>query len=392
MKSHRFAFVCFISAISLGANAQIDTNPTRQATSSNANAAPVAYVYIASTPKGGSANEIVAYSAATNGKLTPIAGSPFQENVTTLAANAKYFVAVNANGFDIDSYKIESDGALHYEASKNAAKSDDCNTLGALFFDRSGRSLYDMETNGSGCVNNTYESFNVVGSNGNVVPVGDSGANAWLQLPASFIGNDVYAYTASCIRDMYWGIYGFKRSSDGDLRAFDINSAPPTPPNGYFYCPALTASDGSNHVAITMQPVNQNTFLPDRPAQLASYTADDAGKLSTTNTAEKMPETEVGLVNDLKMSPSGKLLAVAGSSGLQVFHFNGEKAITRETGLLTKDAIVACFWDKANHLYAISTASSKVIVFTVTTEKAGEAPGSPYNVSSPQDLVVAPIS
>ena len=137
----------------------------------------------------------------------------------SLAANAKYLVAVNANGFDIDSYKIESDGALHYEASKNAAKSDDCNTLGALFFDRSGRSLYDMETNGSGCVNNTYESFNVAASNGNVETVGDSGANAWLQLPASFIGNDVYAYTASCIRDMYLGIYGFKRSSDGDLRA-----------------------------------------------------------------------------------------------------------------------------------------------------------------------------
>ncbi|MGA2560221.1 MAG: hypothetical protein ABSF17_11135 [Terracidiphilus sp.] len=391
MKNHRLVLVCLISAISLGANAQIAANPNRQAISSNAEAAPVALVYIASTPKGGSANEIVAYSAATNGKLTPIAGSPFPENVMSLAANAKYLVAVNANGFDIDSYKIESDGALHYEASKNAAKSDDCNTLGALFFDRSGRSLYDMETNGSGCANNTYESFNVAASNGNVETVGDSGANAWLQLPASFIGNDVYAYTASCIRDMYWGIYGFKRSSNGDLRAININGAPPTPPNGYFYCPALTATDGSNHVAMTMQPVNQNTFLPDRPAQLASYTADDAGNLSTTNTAGKMPETEAGLVNDLKMSPSGELLAVAGSSGLQVFHFNGEKAITRETGLLTKDAIVACFWDKSNHLYAISTASGKLFAFTVTTEKAGEAPGSPYDVSSPQDLVAEPI-
>ena len=102
MKNHRLVLVCLISAISLGANAQIAANPNRQAISSNAEAAPVALVYIASTPKGGSANEIVAYSAATNGKLTPIAGSPFPENVMSLAANAKYLVAVNANG---DVYK-----------------------------------------------------------------------------------------------------------------------------------------------------------------------------------------------------------------------------------------------------------------------------------------------
>jgi hypothetical protein len=37
------------------------------------------------------------------------------------------------------------------------------------------------------------------------------------------------------------------------------------------------------------------------------------------------------------MSPSGKLLAVAGTTGLQVFHFNGSNPIKPYTGLLTKN-------------------------------------------------------
>ena len=392
MKNHgsAFVFVIFAVFLSLGATAQTNSNTDSQANLSTAHNA--AFVYVASKPNGGSANEVEAYAAAADGKLTPVPGSPFQENVTNMAVNREYLVAVNANGFDIDSYRIESDGAPRYRASMNASKAGDCNSLGALFFDRTGRSLYDMETNGSGCANNTYESFNVALANGNVETVGDSGANAWLQLPASFIGNDVYAYTASCIQDMYWGIYGFKRSSDGDLREININGAPPTPPNGYFYCPSLTATDTSDHVAMTMQPVNQQTFDPDRPAQLASYTADGAGNLNTENTAENMPKTEVGSVNDLKTSPSGNLLAVAGAGGLQIFHLNGAKPITRDTGLLTKDAIVECFWDKANHLYAISKTSGKLFVFTVTAEKASEAPGSPYDVSSPLNLAVQPLS
>ncbi len=348
------------------------------------------YIYPAHLPAPRE-TRLLRYTAAADGKLTRMAGSPFQENVTRMASNGKYLMAVNANGYDIDSYRIETGGALHFEASKDASNSGDCNSLGPLFFDRTGQSLYDMETDGSGCANNTYVSFDFGKANGEVQSVGNSGGNAWLDLPASFIGDDVYAYTASCIQDMYWGIYGFKRSSDGKLKPLNINGNPPTPPSGYFYCPAFTASDASNHVAITMQPVNQQTFNPDRPAQLAAYTVDGSGNLTTENTAKTMPATEVGAVNDLKISPQGTLLAVAGTSGLQVFHFNGAKVITKQTGLLTKDAIGQCFWDKANHLYAISKTSGKLFVFTVTPEKASEASGSPYEVSSPNDLVVQPL-
>ena len=89
-----------------------------------------------------------------------------------------------------------------------------------------------------------------------------------------------------------------------------------------------------------MQAVDQN-FSPDGPPQLATYTADNSGNLHTTSTPANMPQTAVGTVTDLKMAPSGKLLAVGGTAGLQVFHFNGSSPITHGTGLLTKSPSVS---------------------------------------------------
>src|SRR5579863_1602388 len=68
----------------------------------------VAYVYVANNPKNSSTNEIAAYSVASDGKLTPISGSPFRENVTGLATDGKYLVAANRSEPVIDSFAIES--------------------------------------------------------------------------------------------------------------------------------------------------------------------------------------------------------------------------------------------------------------------------------------------
>jgi hypothetical protein len=95
-------------------------------------------------------------------------------------------------------------------------------------------------------------------------------------------------------------------------------------------------------------------------------------------------------LNDYRMSPSGKLLAVAGPLGLQVFHFNGANPITHYTGLLTKENVSQVFWDNANHLYAISTQAGKLFVFTVTPTSVTQAPGSPHNIPAAGSLIVLP--
>jgi hypothetical protein len=130
------------------------------------------------------------------------------------------------------------------------------------------------------------------------------------------------------------------------------------------------------------------TFNPDGPAQIATYTVDTSGNLTTTSTRDNMPATAVGTVTDINMAPSGKLLAVGGTAGLQVFHFNGGNPATHYTGLLTNNQIGEFFWDNANHLYAIG--ASKLFVFTVTPTTFSQAPGSPYTIGNPQGIIVQP--
>jgi hypothetical protein len=124
--------------------------------------------------------------------------------------------------------------------------------------------------------------------------------------------------------------------------------------------------------------------------QLATYTADSSGNLTTNSTYSNMPSVLVGGVNDYRMSPSGQYLAVGGTKGFQIFHFNGANPITPYTGLLTSTRIDQIFWDNSNHVYALSRSASKVFVYTVTSTAVTQAPGSPHKVPSAGSLIVLP--
>ena len=101
-----------------------------------------------------------------------------------------------------------------------------------------------------------------------------------------------------------------------------------------------------------------------------------------------MPKTAIPVITDIAMSPSGKLLAVSGLNGLQVFHFNGSKPITHYTALLTKDEVDQIYWDNDDHLYATSQPGGKLFVYTVTPTSVSQAPGSPHKITKPQNIVV----
>jgi hypothetical protein len=47
-------------------------------------------------------------------------------------------------------------------------------------------------------------------------------------------------------------------------------------------------------------------------------------------------------------------------------------------------------WDPSNHLYAISQASNKLYVLNVTPTGVTQAPGSPYMIASPREIIVQP--
>lgn len=351
---------------------------------------PVAYVYVSTAAGSTGRNEVHAWTASANGTLTAIPGTPFQENVTSMAVNGAFLFGATRTGSDVNSYRIEPNGGLLYAVTTNITRYNetDCASAGAVFTDRTAKTVYNMEYRGDGCANNAYRSFTAESATGGLENLGESGGNSWLYQPASFLGNNVWAYSASCLGNMYWGIFGFKRSSNGLLTEIPVSAPVPPPPNGEFFCPSEAAADGSNHVAIAMQAVKQQDFSSVGEPHLAVYTAQTNGNLTTASTVANMPLAAVGAVADLKIAPGSKLLAVAGTGGLEVFHFNGASAITHFTGLLTSDGIDQCFWDNAGHLYAISGTTGKLFVFTVTASGAHAAPGSPYTVEHAEYLAV----
>jgi 6-phosphogluconolactonase (cycloisomerase 2 family) len=353
-----------------------------------------AYVYVASNPKN-STGEITAFSAASDGKLTPIFGSPFRENVLGLAVNGKYLFAVSRSSTSIDTFAIEHGGGLRYLASTNFANhaKGDRAAANQLFFDHTGTDLYVQEFNADGA-NTGVASFAVNKNSGALTYLGldITGAFPGDNKAAWFLGNNVYAYSAVNSGCMYYKIYGFKRNSNGLLVSADAGSSlPATPPNVHRYVANLVAADPYNHLAVLMQPANP-PGCANGPLQLAVYTANASGALSTASTYATMPNTSISNPYDMKMAPSGKLVAVAGQQGLQVFHFNGANPIKPDTGLLTADPIVQMFWDNANHLYAISQSAGRLHVFTITPTFAHEASGSPYAVNDPGHLIVQPLT
>lgn len=362
---------------------------------SNAFSQAVAYVYVANNPKNSSTNEITAFAAEANGKLKPIFGSPFRENVDAMAVDGGHLVAANRSQPNLDTFIIESDGALRYQASSDYARysvNGNCPIANQIFFDHSGSNLYVQEFNAD-CANTGVASFWLNKTNGNLhyLGVDITGAFPGDNNAASFTGNNKYAYTAVNSDCMYYTIYGFKRSSNGLLTsAGSVANWPTPPPTFRRFIPYLAATDPYNNVAVLMQPANP-PGCSSEPLQIATYTANSSGVLRTKSTFADMPSTLIANPYDMKMSPSGKLLAVAGQEGIQVFFFNESYPAVRYTGLLTKAPINQIFWDNSNHLYGISQATNKLYVFTVTPTHTSHAPGSPYPVSDPQHLIVQPL-
>ena len=162
-----FLSACLIAPLlTQVATAQV-TSPEAEAVQSSTTSSPVAFIYVSNNPNNSSTNEIRAFAAAANGKLTPVPGSPFRDDITNMAVNGKYLFGSTRNGIYIAEFLIGSKGALHWTKSTDIVQFNqgDCGNSGPLFFDHTGTSLYDLEFL-SDCSNNSYHSLAVNKSNG----------------------------------------------------------------------------------------------------------------------------------------------------------------------------------------------------------------------------------
>ena len=395
ISSHFLASTLAI-CIGTGIAAAQSTSSTDTASNTAAASTPAAYVYVSSQPTTGT-EHIYGYAAAQDGKLTPVPGSPLTSSlVGPLALNGKWlFGSVNLGGSDetgqyaIDSYRIAANGSLQHADtySGTAPYSEEPQNL---FLDHTGASLYTglaISDYTSG-----YGSFSIDQTNGKITPVNYVGANIGVGA-LTFIGNNRFAYSVTCFRGP--DILGYQRKTDGALSELQLpQTGPAPPPDDFLYCPLAAAADPTNHVVMSLEP--QATTGPNLdPSQLAVYTADEDGNLSTTSTYENMPTTQAE-PDQLAMSTGGAFLAAAGSAtnnapgnGLQVFRMHGADPLTVFSGVLIPDIYAqGLFWDKYDHLYLLGT--SKLYVFSVTESGVKQAPGSPYSIPSPSGLIVLP--
>jgi hypothetical protein len=363
MTSYGKLLLCLAASFSGAALAQTDEVKPAKASP------PVAYVYV-SRP-----THIDGFAASAKGVLTPVPGSPFLGKIQSMAVNSSLLFGSGADMTNVYSFHVASDGALTPAEATNVQthNSSDCGGLGPPLLDHTGDSLYvGVNTGGSGpgfdCADGSFESFSIEKKTGSLKYLGITGDIFGFFGQLSFIGNNKFAYGASCTPEaagVAFDLAGFERKSSGDL-IYSIDGPTPTPQEpDSFYCTLGSSSDPSDHVAVVLQSISNETDESNGPPQLATYSADSHGNLTTKSTFENMPATEVTSISDVEMAPSGKELVVGGQ-GFQLFHFNGSSPLTALTGLEQSSVQFQQFrWDKAGHLYALS--SGTLYVFKVTS-------------------------
>jgi hypothetical protein len=366
---------------------------------------PVAYIYVSSNYSG-SNNRVVGYAAAADGTLTKISGSPWADNLSYLATTGSYlFGSTNIatdNGKNIFSYKVESNGALKFIGATNIqddGSENACNFAENLTLDHSGSYLFAYVQGGNGCNSDgygAYQSFAINKSTGLLNYLNVTGTfPPGNFVPLTMLADNNYAFTAGIYAG---GVDGLKKTSNGSLEI--LSSSSPAVgtegmPSGWGYDYGNTAADPTNHLAVDVCFASDGGAYgcDDTEDKIATFTINTSnGAQSTSSTFSNMTTTDVQYVDALAMAPGGKLLAVAGRNGVQIFNFNPNGQATQNTGLISTAPIPSAYagsplyWDNHNHLYFISNADNALHVFTVTATSAVEAPGSPYSIPGPVAL------
>jgi hypothetical protein len=359
-----------------------------------ASSTPVAWVYVSNlvSPDTSTKHNIYAYGARSDGSLFRVAGTPLNNDIKDLWDNSHYLFGLN--GSQIDSYWISSTGALQLVGTVDAAAhaTNPCGGIGPLKVDHSGHSLYNPIAEDD-CMGFSFQNFAINNTTGSLTYKSTSDEIFLSDSEIDFLGNNLFAYTPICTEfdhEEVGYITGFKRASDGSLKNIAISGPGPTPQNtANDYCPYTIATDPTNHMAVLQEETGFDGTPYGTPV-IATYTATSTGDLTSTSTYKNMPHTRSGS-RVIRMDPSGRLLAVGGSNGLEIFHYHGANPVTYAKTLLMSGSIQSLYWDHSNHLYALTwsnTGNGKLYVFTVTTTGAWQAPGSPHTIPNPDSLMV----
>lgn len=372
-----------------------------ESTDATTTAAPIAYAYV-QTNKG-----VLLYDEAADGRLTLDSASPFATAGQLIGSTGSYVVTLGKTLLHL--YRVTANGRIGAQTAQATMAKYSGGTCGSAnrgVLDHTGQFV---EILFEPCP--AFQTYRIGKSAGSLTFVGSAEVNTNVGSslgPLSQTSDDRFGYAL----DVYVPevqLDGFVRESSGALANLSFSESDPQPPEPYMYYPWQQAEAPNDKLAMALGSVEfiGSPLVAAGPVQLASYSVDASGNISSTNTSDKMPTPDVGPTL-MRVSPGGGLLAVAGSvatccvmtvdiagNGLEVFRFNGASPITRYTGVLTTDPIDQMEWDSKSHLFALSETTGKLRVYRVTTSGYSEAPGSPISVkgvngAAPMGLVVVP--
>jgi hypothetical protein len=404
-----FPFRCYLALLT--AVPAFTQTPAADAATESKAAAPKAYVYV-QTQQG-----VDVFDAASDGKLTLIKGSPFATSGQIGGVTSSHLISVGTDY--LHAYTIESNGAVGKQASEIDTQKyagSECGTTGengysnGAILDHTGKYFYvqlygAMDTYEGeqyySC--SAWQSYKIA-SNGDFTFLGDLEGDAGYHgnaLPIDILtisGNDKFPYGIFPGGDGPGSFSSFTREANGLLEVngsfSEVDPTPQPGAGGFFngYLPINGAADPSGHLAVV---VNE-PFAGDPPApQLASYTIKSDGGIVSKNSWDNMPTPALQYCcGSISISTSGKLLAVSGYPGLQIFHFNGAAPITPYSSVLLPAVnIDQLAWDSDNHLFVLSYETGELYVYTVTPTEISEVSGSPYKVENAygaSGLIVVP--
>lgn len=354
-------------ALSLAALAQTTTMPA------SASAAPVAYVYVAA---GAS---VYAYATAADGTLTPL-GSRATPGAAIwhLSVTKRFLYGIDGQS-DIYMFAIGSHGALTSLGVLNAAdyEPNACFGSGILQVDETGSNLYAEvgDCNGEG---EFIDSFKILPT-GDLLYLGRAPASSFGISQIRFTSNNLYAFQTGCYATVGDGgaitsatteTTEYKRESNGYLTYLGTMHDVPEGSGVKTFC-AFSLASHDNQLIFEYFRYEATQFPSfyggDYP--LGIYTVSPDGELSTKSNYTNMVVSEV-YPTTLSVSPSGAVLATAGDSGYQFFHYSETGQPVKWTGPFSAEgSIEELGWDKADHFYALTDSSLIVYHITATTYK-----------------------
>jgi len=365
---------------------------------------PVAWVYVSSM------HYIHAYKAWADGKITSINGSPFPFAGIAKMSITKNFLFGADFGQNLISYSIHSNGSISKLSSINTwiYQTSACfeHDQRGTQVDFSQATVYYLACSYGSSAPNEYFSFHIQ-SDGSLQFLGGSGggisaATQGTPEVLTKMGGNPFAFDSYCNDETDQGVIQiYKRQSNGSLIFYGEDNHMPAAAPGSAFCAGMVAADSLNHLAAAVFRIDDQPhdagFIYG-PSYLASYTSDSSGNLTTSSNVDNMPFLSVAGntgATAVSISPGNKYVAVGGNNGFQVLHFNGSNPPTHFTAALLTGHYISQFgWDKAHHLYVLSTVitgsshTTYLHVFTVTSSGAKEVSGSPHYLANLNSLIV----